>query len=49
MIADGELPLGIMTPDENADTERWNHEINPPADRVISLPMRVVFISRNAK
>ncbi|MBP5211432.1 MAG: NAD-binding protein [Pyramidobacter sp.] len=49
MVAEGELPLGIMTPDETAGTERWDHEINPPADTKVTLPMRVVFISRNVK
>ncbi|MDY4032839.1 MAG: potassium channel family protein [Pyramidobacter sp.] len=47
MQADGELPLGVMTPDASSGAERWRHEINPPASRPVRLPMRVVFISKN--
>lgn len=49
LLADGDLPLGILTPAKSADTEHWEHEINPRPERVITLPMRVVFISRNVK
>lgn len=48
MQNDGELPLGIMTPDVSSGTERWSHKINPPASTSIKLPMRVVFISKNS-
>lgn len=41
----GALPLGVMTPDGG----RWNHQVNPPADMVIALPMRVVEIARNVQ
>ncbi len=47
MQADGALPLGLMTLDEKADTELWQHRINPPEDTVIQIPMRVVFISND--
>ncbi len=49
MLARGELPLGVMTPAEDAAAERWEHEINPSPTRPIKLPMRVVFISRNVR
>lgn len=49
LLKEGDLPLGVMTPVTNAASERWEHEVNPPADRPVVLPMRVVFISRNAK
>ncbi|MGI6075003.1 MAG: NAD-binding protein [Pyramidobacter sp.] len=47
MQSDGELPLGIMTPEVSCGTEHWSHEMNPPASTPVKLPMRVVFISKN--
>ncbi len=49
MRAEGDLPLGLMTLDEKAETELWQHRINPPADMVLQTPMRVVFISNDGE
>ncbi len=47
--SEGCLPVGIMTPGTATATEEWIHEINPAPQKIISLPMRAIFIAPNAR
>lgn len=40
----GDLPLAIMRQRGDEGREEWTHEINPPADTRIALPMKVIYI-----
>lgn len=45
--SEGAFPVAVITPPEGADMKKvpvseWNSEVNPPADKRIELPMKVV-------
>ena len=47
--AQGDLPLAIMRRGSDEDREEWTHEINPPADTPVVLPMKVIYIACEKK
>ena len=47
--AENDLPLGVMRRGPSTKTEEWIHEINPSEDSVVSLPLKVVYISCEKK
>ena len=46
----GGLPIGILTPPEgeNSGKSEWVSEVDPPEDKIIRLPMKVVCIMRDS-
>ena len=47
--AAGDLPLAIMRRGDDEAREEWTHEINPPSNTPVKLPMKVVYIKCEKK